>query len=106
MITEDLIGNFLKYINLGKYCIHGQYIEFCNTVIFLLLGKTLHICEHTEIIGSTDRASSQQLQMWFSEHISAPKLATLSVTPIVSATVEQIWHEKMSEKAHSIQLLR
>ena len=27
------------------------------------------------IVGSTDRASSQQLQMWFSEHFFAPKLA-------------------------------
>ena len=40
---------------------------------------------------STDRESSQQLQMWFSEHFFAPKLAVLFVTPIVSATVEQIW---------------
>ena len=50
------------------------------------------------LVGSTDRASSQQLQMWFSEHFFAPKLAAWFVTPIVSATVEQIWREKMSEK--------
>ena len=36
----------------------------------------------------------------------APKLAGLFVTPIVSATVEQIWREEMSEKPHSIRLLR
>ena len=53
-----------------------------------------------------DRASSQQLQMWFSEHFFAPNLATLFITPIVFATVEQIWREKMSEKPHSIRLLR
>ena len=53
-----------------------------------------------------DQESSQQLQMWFSEHFFAPKLAGLIVTPIVSATVEQKWREKMSEKPHSIQLLR
>ena len=53
-----------------------------------------------------DRESSQQLQMWFSEQFFAPKLAGLFVTPIVSATVEQIWREKMSEKPHSIRLLR
>ena len=35
--------------------------------------------------------------MWFSEHFFAPKLAAQFVTPIVSATVEQIWREKMSE---------
>ena len=27
------------------------------------------------IVGSMDRESSQQLQMWFSEHFFAPKLA-------------------------------
>ena len=53
-----------------------------------------------------DQESSQQLQMWFSEHFFAPKLAVLFVTPIVFATVEQIWREKMSEKPHSIRLLR
>ena len=57
-------------------------------------------------VSSTDRASSQQFQMWFSEHFFAPKLAVWFVTPIVSATVEQIWREKMSEKPHSIRLLR
>ena len=50
------------------------------------------------IVGSMDQESSQQLQMWFSEHFFAPKLAGLIVTPIVSATVEQKWREKMSEK--------
>ena len=49
-----------------------------------------------------DHNSSQQLQMWFSEHFFAPKHAGLFVTPIVSATVEQIWREK----PHSIRLLR
>ena len=53
-----------------------------------------------------DQESSQQLQMWFSEHFFAPKLAELIVTPIVSATVEQKWREKMSEKPHSSRLLR
>ena len=53
-----------------------------------------------------DQESSQQLQMWFSEHFFAPKLAGLFVTPIVSAMVEQIWREKMSGKPHSIRLLR
>ena len=41
-----------------------------------------------------DQESSQQLQMWFSEHFFAPVLAGLFVTPIVSATVKQIWREK------------
>ena len=41
--------------------------------------------------------SSQQLGMWFSEHFFASKLAGMFVTTIVSATVEQIWREKMSE---------
>ena len=57
-------------------------------------------------VGSMDQKSSQQLQMWFSEHFFAPKLAGLFVTPIVSSTVEQIWRKKMSEKPHSIRLLR
>ena len=57
-------------------------------------------------VGSMDRASSQQLQMCFSEHFLAPKLSVLFVRPIVSDTVGQIWREKMSEKPHSIQLLR
>ena len=57
-------------------------------------------------VGSMDRESSQQLQMWFSEHFFAPKLAAYFVTPIVSAAVEQKWREKMSEKPHSIRLLR
>ena len=35
--------------------------------------------------------------MWFTEHFSSPKLAAQFVTPIVSAMVEQIWREKMSE---------
>ena len=58
------------------------------------------------LVGSMDQESSQQLQMWFSEHFFAPKLAGLIVTPIVSATVEQKWREKMSEKPHSSRLLR
>ena len=58
------------------------------------------------IVGSMDQESSQQLQMWFSEHFFAPKLAGLFVMPIVSATVEQLWREKMSEKPHSIRLLK
>ena len=53
-----------------------------------------------------DQESSQQRQIWFSEHSFAPELAGLFVTPIVSATVEQIWREKMSEKPHSIRFLR
>ena len=59
-----------------------------------------------KVVGSMDQESSQQLQIWFSEHVFAPKLAGLFVTPIVSAMVEQIWREKMSEKPHSIRLLR
>ena len=58
------------------------------------------------IVGSMDQESSQQLQIWFSEHFFAPKLAGLIVTPIVSPVVEQKWREKMSEKPHSIRLLR
>ena len=53
------------------------------------------------IVGSTDRASSQQLQMWFSENFFAPKFCRVVCHPrpylFVSATVEQIWREKMSE---------
>ena len=52
-------------------------------------------------VGSTDRTSSQQLQIWFSGHFFAPKLTAQFVTPIVSARVKQIWREKMSEKPHS-----
>ena len=59
-----------------------------------------------QIVGSMDQESSQQLEMCFPEHFFAPKHAGLFVTPIVSATVEQIWREKMSEKPHSIRLLR
>ena len=62
------------------------------------------------LVGSMDQESSQQhsqqLQMWFSEQFFAPKLAGLFVTPIVSSTVEQIWREKISEKPHSVRLLR
>ena len=53
------------------------------------------------IVGSTDQASPQQPQVWFSEHIFAPKPAVLFVMPIVSATAR-----KKSEKPHSIRLLR
>ena len=35
--------------------------------------------------------------MRFSEHFFAPELAAQFVMPIVSATVEKIWREKMSE---------
>ena len=59
-----------------------------------------------DVVGSMDQGSSQQLQMWFSEHFFTPKLAGLFVTPFVSATIEQIWREKMSDKPHSIRLLR
>ena len=58
------------------------------------------------IVGSMDLELSQQLQMWFSEHFSAQKLAAWFVDPIVSATVEQNWREKMFEKPHSTRLLR
>ena len=47
--TKDIVGSFFKCINLGKYCIYDQQIIFFNTVIFLLLSKKLHICEHNEI---------------------------------------------------------
>ena len=62
--------------------------------------------DYSVLVGSMDQEPSQQLQMWFSEHFIAPKLAGLFVTPTVSATVEQTWREKMSEKPHSIRLLR
>ena len=68
--------------------------------------KLATMYEINSFVGSMDQESSQQLQMWFSGHFFAPKLAGLFVTPIVSATVEQIWREKMSEKPHSIRLLR
>ena len=45
-------------------------------------------------VGSMDRESCQQLQMWFSEHFFAPKLAALFVMPIVSATVKQFMARK------------
>ena len=54
----------------------------------------LKIRSGTIVVGSIDQKSSQQLQMWFSEHFFMPKLARLFVTPIVSATVEQIWDKK------------
>ena len=57
-------------------------------------------------VGSTDRASSQQLQMWLSEPFFGPELAAYFVTPIVFATVEEIWRENISEKPHSIRLMR
>ena len=38
------------------------------------------------VVGSMDQESSQQLEMWFSEHFFAPKLVGLFVTPIVSST--------------------
>ena len=60
----------------------------------LLFYSSIH---ELDIVGSMDQESSQQLQMWFSEDFFAPKLAGLFVTPIVSATFEQIWREKMSE---------
>ena len=63
--------------------------EFLKILIFF----DLAFC----IVGSMDQESSQQLQMWFSEHYFAPKLAGLIVTPTVSATVEQKWREKISE---------
>ena len=63
---------------------------------FHLKEKNVHL--FIFIVGSIDQESSQQLEMWFSEHFFAPKLTGLIVTPIVSATVEQKWREKMSEK--------
>ena len=53
-----------------------------------------------KIVGSMDQESYQQLQMWLSEHFS------LFVTPIISSKVVQISREKMSEKPHSIRLLK
>ena len=64
------------------------------------------VCLRVHSVGLMDRESSQQLQMWFSEHFFMPKHAAYFLTPIVFATVEQIWREKMSEKPHSIRLLR
>ena len=82
------------------------YLAGLSLIKYLYLHQVLSCLRSgVDFVGSTDRASSQQLQLWFSEHFFAPKLAALFVTPIVSATVEQIWREKMSEKPHSIQLL-
>ena len=39
---------FFKSMNSGGNYIHDQWIEFCNTVVFLLLSKKLNICECTE----------------------------------------------------------
>ena len=75
---------------------------------FVLLSRLYFVSSNwatfdfNRLVGSMDRASSQQLQMWFSEHFFAPKVAAQFVT----AMVEQIWREKMSEKPHSIRLLR
>ena len=60
-----------------------------------------------KLVGSTDEASSQQLQMWFSEHFSCQNfLRNLSHLLFLLRSVEQIWREEMSEKPHSIRLLR
>ena len=77
-----------------------------DSMCSILRGIQRKVLIQWEIVGSMDQESSQQLQMWFSEHFFAPKLAGLIVTPIVSATVEQKWREKMSEKPHSIRLFR
>ena len=45
---------------------------YCLSNVGRFLG---HLVDVDQFVGSTDRASSQQLQMWFSEHFFAPKLA-------------------------------
>ena len=85
-----------------QMCIHG----YRQVNVFVLF------CQNAfpKIVGSTDRASSQQLQMWFSEHFLAPKLATWFDSPIVSGTVELYggtnMTRKMSGKPHSIRPFR
>ena len=77
-----------------------------DVLVLIFVVIWLRYCLKSDIVGSTDLESSQQLQMWFSEHFFAPKLAAQFVKPIVSAPVERKWREKMSEKPHSIGLLR
>ena len=92
LFLEDSLFGIYKY-----YCIqHLAKITNAIALVVITVG----------FVGSMDPESSQQLQMWFSEHFFEPKLAELIVTPIVSATVEQKWREKMSEKPHSSRLLR
>ena len=109
------INDFIKI----SYCIfkihkpsknYSMKSSYANKLNSVSTKSNFYICIMSNLrsylVGSMNQLSSQQLQMWFSEHFFAPKLARLFVTPIVSATVEQIWHEKMSEKPHSIRLLR
>ena len=60
---------------------------------------------NSQVVGSTERASSQQLQMWFFEHFSHQNCCVVCHA-YCSATVEQIWRKKLSGKPHSIRLLR
>ena len=71
-------------------------VRVIDTVGFLSF--PLSFTQTTILLIPRTQASSQQLQLRFSEHFFAPKLAALFVTPIISATMEQIWREKMSEK--------
>ena len=43
--TEDFVGSFFKCINSRRHCIYDQQIEFWSTVKFLILSKTIHVCE-------------------------------------------------------------
>ena len=51
-------------INISKASVGKELIDFIQMVYFIII----------YFVGSMDQESSQQLQMWFSEHFFAPKL--------------------------------
>ena len=62
---------FTRISNLG--CPINVLFKMRNYSKFFIIG--IHHKFERFIVGSMDRESSQQLQMWFSEHFFAPKLA-------------------------------
>ena len=59
----------------------------------------------TKVVGSTDRPSSQQLQLWFSEHFFAPNLLR-SLSRLLFLLRWNKYGGKNVLKPHSIRLFR
>ena len=79
MSSEDIVNTndtFMKSLGI-------ELSDDDKRIPYLHWTPKLHKSPVKHVVGSMDQESSQQFQMWFSEHFFAPKLAGLFVTPIV-----------------------
>ena len=79
LLVGPISHTSIQYMDFVEIFNVSQDLSTIYFISFILVGVKLAFCivvtVVTLFVGSMDRELSQQLQMWFSEHFFAPKLA-------------------------------